>query len=170
MSRRSDRPKNVASDNYGFARTRRLKTPAEYEAVLHAPRTRSIRAARRWLSMIAAYSKVNSSDANSSAGDVGRIRFGITVGKRNAPRAVDRVLIKRIVREACRHQASAFERWAGQASMDAAVTLRLKSPLVDGGQPLAMRQWRRQIRIEADELLQQALSELQHRDPLKTQR
>ena len=84
--------------------------------------------------------------------------FGVTVGKRNARRAVDRTLVKRIVREACRHQAPAYETCAVKASARVDVVLRLKAPLAGAGDaPLAMRQWRRQVRAEADDLLRSAL-------------
>ena len=54
-----------------------------------------------------------------------RLRFGITVGKRNAPRSVDRALIKRILREAARHQAPLLR----EAGSGLDVSLRLKEPL-----------------------------------------
>ena len=92
---------------------------------------------------------------------VGTVRFGVTVGKRNARRSVDRVLVKRIVREACRHHAEAFEGCAAQASVRIDIALRLKSPLVDAqGAPLAMRAWRRQVRADADDLLQEMLTRM----------
>ena len=95
------------------------------------------------------------------ADGVSRVRFGVTVGKRNARRSVDRTLVKRIVREACRHQAAGFETCAGKASVRVDIVLRLKAPLVGAdGAPLAMRRWRRQVRAEADDLLESALSRL----------
>ena len=98
--------------------------------------------------------------AESAAG----VRFGVTVGKRNARRSVDRALVKRIVREACRQRAVAFECCAAQASARIDIALRLKSPLVDAhGKPLAMRRWRRQVRAEADILLQDVLTQVASR-------
>ena len=84
----------------------------------------------------------------------------------NAERAssVDRALVKRIVREACRQRAVAFECCAAQASARIDIALRLKSPLVDAhGKPLAMRRWRRQVRAEADILLQDVLTQVASR-------
>lgn len=136
---------------YRFTQARRLRTATEFSAVLKAPQQRSIRAERRHLSVIAAW----------TAAELTGVRFGVTVGRRNARRAVDRTLVKRIVREACRHQASAFERCAAQAAVRIDVAVRLKSALVDASaQPLAMTQWRRQLRDEADALLQTMLAEL----------
>ena len=151
--------KRAADNRYGFASARRLKAPAEFAAVLRAPRERSIRAARRLLSINAAWA-----GAAVSSLPAGSVRFGVTVGKRNARRSVDRALIKRIVREACRHQALAFEAQAAQASARVDVTVRLKSPLVDAlGRALAMRAWRRQVRAEADDLLRDTLSQMAQR-------
>ena len=143
----------AAGDNrFGFAFARRLKSPAEFAAVLSASREQSIRAARQMLSIHVAW---------APAAGVSRVRFGVTVGTRNARRSVDRALVKRIVREACRHQAAAFETCAGKASARVDIVLRMKAPLVDAdGAPLAMRRWRRQVRAEADDLLASALSRL----------
>ena len=143
-------------NRYGFASLRRLKTPAEFSALLRAPRERSIRAERPMLSINAAW--VTTGSIDNAAGSV---RFGVTVGKRNARRSVDRTLVKRIVREACRHHADAFENCAAQAGARIDIALRLRTPLVDGrGVPLAMRIWRRQVRADADSLLQEALTRL----------
>jgi ribonuclease P protein component len=147
--------KVAARDNHnGFASARRLKTPAQYSAVLRAAREQSIRAARQMLSISAAWTAAGAiSDSAAS------VRFGVTVGKRNARRSVDRALVRRIVREACRQHASAFERCAVPQRID--ISLRLRSPLVDAqGEPLAMRSWRRQVRTEADALLQDVLTQL----------
>lgn len=141
---------------YGFASLRRLKTPAEFSALLRAPRERSIRAERQMLSLNVAW--VPPGLTGNAAGCV---RFGITVGKRNARRSVDRTLVKRIVREACRHYAQAFEDCAAHAAARIDIVLRLRAPLVNAdGAPLAMRAWRRQVRADADGLLQEALTRL----------
>ncbi len=146
----------TGDNRYGFAKARRLRTPAEFSAVLNAPRERSIRAARQCLSVIAAWTEVGTTESAAAC-----VRFGVTVGRRNARRAVDRALVKRIVREACRHRASAFERCAAQAAVCIDVALRLKSPLADAdGQALAMTHWRRQLRGEADALLEYLLEGL----------
>ena len=149
---------------YGFASLRRLKTPAEFSALLRAPRDRSIRGERQMMSMNAAWGTTASPAKDRRT--PGSVRFGITVGKRNARRSVDRVLVKRIVREACRHRAVAFEECAWRASAQIDIALRLKTPLVDAhGRPLAMRAWRRQIRADTDSLLQEALTRLIERLP-----
>jgi len=149
---------------YGFASLRRLKTPAEFSTLLRAPRERSIRAERQMLSINAAWVTAASSPADGTK--AGRVRFGVTVGKRNARRSVDRTLVKRIVREACRHRAAAFEDYAAQASARIDTALRLKAPLLnEHGAPVAMRVWRRQIRADAESLLDEVLTRLRARLP-----
>ncbi len=86
-----------------------------------------------------------------------RVRFGITVGKRNARRAVQRALVKRIAREALRHAAPALERAAGGRAVD--LVMRLKAPFP---QPEAMplAPFKRALRAEADQLLAMMASKL----------
>ena len=157
----------TGAKRYGFASLRRLKTPAEFSALLRAPRERSIRAERQMLSINAAWVTAGaSSTGGTKSGDV---RFGVTAGKRNARRSVDRTLVKRIVREACRHRAAAFEDCAAQASARIDIALRLKAPLLnEHGAPVAMRVWRRQIRADADSLLDEALTRLRARLPMSS--
>ena len=152
--------KGAAADyRYRFSSARRLKTPAEFSAVLRAPRELSIRASRKLLSINAAWGLGAMIDRRA-----GGVRFGVTVGKRNARRSVDRALIRRIVREACRHQAASFEAEAARRGACIDVAVRLKSPLVDiHGEALAMRAWRCQVRAEADDLLRDTLSQIAQR-------
>lgn len=125
-----------------FGATRRLKSQREYAAVLAAARARSIRAAARtWVSMNAAWTR--------SAEPV--VRFGFTVGKRNARRAVDRALVKRILREASRHAAAGLERQCAARGVRLDVAFRLKSALGDAAARSTVL--RRALRAEADSLL-----------------
>jgi ribonuclease P protein component len=96
------------------------------------------------------------SDPSSPAG---RVRFGFTVGRRHARRAVDRVLVKRVLREAARHAAPALAA-AAPAATD--VLLRLRAPL-----PAAhsRAQLKRELRAEADALLARFLSHLARERP-----
>lgn len=110
--------------------------------MLGAPRDRALRAARHWLSMTAAW--------NPAAAP--RVRFGITVGRRNARRAVDRALVKRVVREASRHAAAELEAACGARGVQLDVTFRLKAPRPVAAPP-SMTVWRRELRTEADALL-----------------
>jgi RNase P protein component len=80
------------------------------------------------------------------------VRFGVTVGKRNARRAVDRARVKRVLREAARLASAALDRAAGARRV--AVVLRLRAPLpaAERGSLPALK---RQLRAEADALLEQ---------------
>jgi ribonuclease P protein component len=169
MLRRQPRghlPEDIGEDHscnrardYSLARRRRLRAPAEFAALLQAPRTSSIRAARRFLGVIAGWTPVNGDNHSTPS-----VRFGVIVGRRNVARAVDRALVKRIAREAYRHQACMFDDRSARLAVCVDVVLRVKSPLLDtDGAPLAMRQWRRQLRSEADDLLQHVLAELPRR-------
>jgi RNase P protein component len=80
------------------------------------------------------------------------VRFGITVGKRNARRAVERSLVKRVLREAARQAASALDLAAGSRRVDVVIRLKAPLPLAD---ELPRSQLKRVLRAEADALLAQ---------------
>jgi ribonuclease P protein component len=82
--------------------------------------------------------------------DLVAVRFGFTVGRRQARRAVQRVMVKRIMREAVRAAAPALAQGARGRQVE--VVLRLRSALPD---PAAMT-WglvKRALRAEADLLM-----------------
>jgi ribonuclease P protein component len=108
--------------------------------VAQAGRDEGFRAARRWLALASRW----------QATAAGGVRFGLTVGKRNARRAVDRATVKRILREACRHALGELEAAATGRAVD--VVLRLKSPL-PGRDALPRAELKRALRAEADALL-----------------
>lgn len=126
-----------------FGPDRRLRRPAEFAAVLAATRTHSLRAARLWLSMTAAW----------SASQTPAVRFGVTVGKRNARRSIDRALVKRVVREACRHSAAALESICAERTLRLDVAFRLKAPRDAKTSEVPLTAWRRALREEADAML-----------------
>lgn len=105
-------------------------------------RDRGFRAARRWLALASRWQQAAA----------GSIRFGFTVGKRNARRAVDRTTVKRILREACRHARADLAAAARGRAID--VVLRLKSPLPDRA-AVPRAELKRALRGEADALLAQ---------------
>ena len=139
-----------------FGRSRRLRRPAEFAAVLAAPRGQALRAARHWLAMTAAWFPAEQA----------QVRFGATVGKRNARRAIDRAVVKRIVREAARRAAPALEAACARRQLRLDVSFRLKSPRdrgTDGAPPLYTA-WRRALRGEVDGLLQRLGRHLAEQD------
>ncbi len=80
------------------------------------------------------------------------VRFGFTVPKRLARRAVQRALVKRVLREAARHAATTLEARSPAGGLD--VVLRLKAAL-PAASALPLAQLKRQLREEADSLLRQ---------------
>lgn len=84
------------------------------------------------------------------------VRFGATVGKRNARRAIDRALVKRILREAGRHAAPALEAACAQRGLQLDIAFRLKTrrDRSNAGEAVAVTLWRRAVRDEADALLE----------------
>jgi ribonuclease P protein component len=86
-----------------------------------------------------------------------RVRFGFTVGKRMARRAVDRVLTKRILREAARHCAP---RIAQHARTDLDIVVRLKAPLPERA-TTARTQLKRALRADVDAVLDRLCERLQ---------
>jgi ribonuclease P protein component len=125
-----------------------MRNPADFAALARAPRSRSLRAARHWLAMTAAWSA-------ASAAAPSTVRFGTTVARRYARRAVDRALVKRIVREAARAARPALVEPCLARDLRLDVELRLKTPRVAARDAEPVSRWRRTLRDEADDLLHQ---------------
>jgi hypothetical protein len=113
--------------------------------VLAAGRATSLRLAGEWLSVTAAWS-----DSMPYG-----TRLGITVSKRMARRAIDRALVKRIVREAFRLSAPGLEQQASAVRVRVDISVRMKRPVGVPGDPRrpALPTWRRALRTEVDQLL-----------------
>jgi hypothetical protein len=88
-----------------------------------------------------------------------RVRLGVTVAKRLARRSVDRSAIKRQLRESFRHGAGGIEPSAVRLGADIGVSFRWKAP-VESMSSVESRHWKREIRAEADRLLQTLVREL----------
>lgn len=89
------------------------------------------------------------------------IRFGFTVARRQARRAVQRVMVKRLLRESTR--AAASELWAASGDRSFDLVLRLRSPLPDRSR-MTLSQLKRELRAEADSLLAQFARHLRASD------
>jgi ribonuclease P protein component len=61
--------------------------------------------------------------------EVGRVRIGLTVGKKNVPRAVDRVLTKRIMRENIRTALPLLREECLRGNFGLEVSLRVREPI-----------------------------------------
>jgi len=127
---------------FGLPPGRRLRKPAEFAAVLSARGPLALRFARRWFSLNAV--------ARSAPAQV---RFGFTVGKRNARRSVDRALVKRILRESARHVAPVVQAACETHGVAIDVSLRLKAPLPRAGRDLGLAQLKHDLRADVDALL-----------------
>lgn len=137
-----------------YPAARRLRDSASFTALSRpAPgQARCWRAARNWVSVAARMSAAPGPASAAAALRPIRCRFGVTVGKRNAPRSVDRSLVKRVLREAARHAAVALDDAAGVQGVQLDVVLRLKAAVPATG-ALARSQLKRELRAEADALL-----------------
>ena len=161
------RPARVQSSR-ALARVARLRTPEQFAAAVGERAT--WRASRQWVAASAWLGPRSDGpqlqDAAPRSGDsVGSlislpgsesqtdaVRFGFTVGRRQARRAVQRVMVKRVLREAARNAAGTLRPLAGNRGLD--VVLRLRSPLPDRSQ-MALAQVKRSLRAEADSLIGQ---------------
>ena len=135
----------VVEPGRSFTRARRLRRPRDFATVLAAGRATSMRTAGEWLSVTAAWSDAMPCGA----------RLGITVSKRMARRAIDRALVKRIVREAFRLSAPGLEQQATAARVRVDISVRMKRPVGLPGDPQrpTLPAWRRALRTEVDQLL-----------------
>jgi ribonuclease P protein component len=130
---------------------RRLLEPAEFAAVTSDPE--SLRAGGRWLSLAGRLA--------ASGRQQAPVRFGLTTSRRQAPRAVDRNGVRRVLRESARRHLVELDSAVGDRSLD--IVLRLKSPLRDHASP-NWQAWKAQLRCEADFLLQQLAARLRTAD------
>ena len=85
--------------------------------------------------------------------DIGRVRFGFTVGKHNVPRSVDRALVKRVLRESCRHEMPDFRAVALSLRVGLEIGLRVRQPVKDVGRGLAVKDAKAAIRRSAQACL-----------------
>jgi RNase P protein component len=158
------------------SRAARLRTPEQFAAATGEGAT--WRAARQWL---AASARVEPQDAGlerlgaapmssdpsaDSSGEsvhhsasalhptpeLGGVRFGFTVSRRQARRAVQRVMVKRVLREAARSATGTLNGLARDARVD--VVLRLRAPLPKRPE-MSLSQVKRTLRNEADSLIGQ---------------
>jgi len=103
--------------------------------------------------LLAAQARVFSMDPSHwTPGADARVRVGVTAGKRHARRAVERVQVKRVLREAARHALAALDAAAGARRVDVVLRLRAARP---AAAEMTRAQWRRALRAEADALLAQ---------------
>lgn len=128
-------------------RYRRLIQTSAFGAVLSARGDASFRSSSKWLAVSALIRP-----ANEPVG----LRFGFTVGKANAHRGVDRVLVKRILRESAR--ATLYSQVSPAARLDVVIRLRRKLPTL--GIDAHLDDFKRELRADCDQLLMRFFSKL----------
>jgi RNase P protein component len=101
---------------------------------------------------LAVQARIVAMEASESRPPIGAVRVGVTAGKRQARRAVERSLVKRVLREAARHALAALDAAAGERRVD--LVLRLKAP-VPAADLMNRARFKRELRAEADALLAQ---------------
>jgi len=129
-----------------WPKARRLLKPAEFAAVTSDPE--ALRAGGRWLSLAGRL---------TAPGRRAPVRFGFTTSRRQAPRAVDRNGVRRVLRESARRHLVELDAAAGDRSID--IVLRLKAPLRDRAAQ-NWQAWKAELRSEVDLLLQQLATRL----------
>lgn len=114
----------------------------------------SLRAARRWLALAG---RVQPPAADRPV----PVRFGFTAAKRNARRACDRNSVRRILREAARARIPELDAAAGDRTVDVVLRLKAAPP---ARAALARAAWKRELRAEADALLDDLARQLRRRE------
>ena len=143
---------------FGFPRSLRLIKTSDYGVLVHVRNENSFRLT----------SKFFSANAQKFVEHQGRLRFGITVGKKNAHRSVDRALVKRILREAARQQAPDLVARLSELGVGLDVSLRLRVPLNSvPGRDQGVRALRAELGRDAELLVSQVSRRLNRRTPEK---
>lgn len=83
----------------------------------------------------------------------GQVRFGLTVGKVNAPRSVDRALVKRIMRECARHRRESLADFCYAQKIDLDIGIRLRGPIKDVGRSLSVQAAKIRVREATEQCL-----------------
>jgi ribonuclease P protein component len=144
----------VSPGRRGWGKDQRLLRASEFAALANSPL--AWRAARRWIAMSVRV-EPDSSPSTQCATPGQRLRFGLTVPKRQAKRAVARNMVKRVLREAARDAAPRLD--AAAAGTRADVLLRLKAPL-PAAATMTWSALKIELRREADALMGQLAERL----------
>lgn len=88
------------------------------------------------------------------------MRFGFTVGKKKARRSVDRVLIKRVLRESVRNKIPGFLAFLGQGELGIDVSLRLVGDYGSFSKDKTLKQVKAEMRTASDQILSALIDHL----------
>ena len=111
----------------GFPRSVRIIKSEDFGKLLRSENPGAVRLGRDLVSVNVLPNK-----------DIGRVRFGFTVGKHNVPRSVDRALVKRVFRDVSRHDLPQFRALAEELGVGLEIGLRIRRPLKNIGRDVAV--------------------------------
>ncbi len=136
---------------YRLPRSRRLIKSSAFGAVLSARGRNTVWKSSLWLTA----SALLKPECEEKTG----VRVGFTVGKHNAHRGVDRVLIKRILRESARHAVPVLVSEGIQAD----IVLRLKRRIPKLGHEMPLEAFRKELREDCDRLTEALIRQIERR-------
>lgn len=117
----------VQNTRLGFPRSVRIIKSEDFGKLLRSENPGAVRLGRDLVSVNVLPNK-----------DIGRVRFGFTVGKHNVPRSVDRALVKRVFRDVSRHDLPQFRSLAEELGVGLDIGLRIRRPLKNIGRYVAV--------------------------------
>ncbi len=115
LGRKPDRLQ--CSQGFKFPKSARILRSEDFGVVLRSP-SPGLAFRREIITLCARVTK-----------EVGQVRIGLTVGKKNVPRAVDRVLTKRIMRENVRTALPSLREECLRGNFGLQVSLRVRAPI-----------------------------------------
>ncbi len=127
---------------FGFPRSLRLVQTADFGRLVRAQRGPGFCLRGHWLVVYALRHP-----------EPGQLRVGVTVSKRLARRSVDRVLVKRILRESARLKAPRIRTAMADSGVGLDACLRLRAPLSDIRGESGVRTLKARLREDADRLM-----------------
>lgn len=140
---------------FGLPPSRRIKKSSDFQEILSRRDAGVLRAKNLYFE-----SKLVPSKGSS-------LRFGFTVAKKKAKRAVDRVLVKRIMRESARTLAPLFYDASRQNECGVDISLRLLGDFRTISKDKSLKEIKAELRSEIDKLLMKLLKRLEGKRKVK---
>ena len=125
----------VQNTRLGFPRSVRIIKSEDFGKLLRSENPGAVRLGRDLVSVNVLPNK-----------DIGRVRFGFTVGKHNVPRSVDRALVKRVFRDVSRHDLPQFRSLAEELGVGLDIGLRIRRPLKNIGRDVTVDAAKKAVR------------------------
>ena len=117
-----------------FPKSSRILRPEDFGLVLRSP-SPGLRFRREIISLVARMTK-----------EPGRVRIGLTVGKHNVARAVDRVLVKRVMRENIRNALPTIREECLSRKIGLDVSLRIREKFSCAGPEISLKAQKNRVR------------------------